>query len=517
MKEFIPLENSVICRGDDNDKKKSIGRVYSVARKLFLTRFIVLASVIFSVLASHLNAQEELLLRTLEEHTDPVASVSFCQDGKYIASGNNDDTIKLWLVAAVANGKSGRIIKFVVDIHIKGSKDALYDGMKILLRDISTGKEHTAIYERGCDTTFLLLPEGKYEIIEIDGKYYYPSRMVDASYEWAPHIIQILPNKEEIEITLRAFHYVEGKLDTNLPSLVKQLVFIGEETNREYKYSFQDGPFKIKMLSDTYLVKFLTNVEYTLNPSEKVFLDDNKTAAKIYIYENKAVALSATFFGKIKGTVLFSQDASTGIRNRQRLLVGEILNLRNRTTGRHCRVKIKEGNQFSEVLPSGTYDVINVGAFSQDEISPKTITIETTENILNVRITPRLNVCRKLKIKLTAKPNFELISTGYWDRDRRANYNYWVANGTLKIASIEKQIHFENSVMRTEDTAEFEFENIDPGIYYVYCEATANRNTSGLEGYPPVVTRQLKFVGDKKIKVFPVPLIEKHFRLVFRE
>ena len=39
---------------------------------------------------------ENLLLKTLEGHTDYVNSVSFSPDGKYIASGSADKTIKLW-------------------------------------------------------------------------------------------------------------------------------------------------------------------------------------------------------------------------------------------------------------------------------------------------------------------------------------------------------------------------------------------------------------------------------------
>lgn len=36
------------------------------------------------------------LLRTLEGHSDKSLSVSWSPDGKYLASGSNDNTIRIW-------------------------------------------------------------------------------------------------------------------------------------------------------------------------------------------------------------------------------------------------------------------------------------------------------------------------------------------------------------------------------------------------------------------------------------
>ncbi len=42
-----------------------------------------------------------MLLHTLQGHTNEVQSVSFSPDGRTLASGSSDHTIKLWDVAGV--------------------------------------------------------------------------------------------------------------------------------------------------------------------------------------------------------------------------------------------------------------------------------------------------------------------------------------------------------------------------------------------------------------------------------
>ena len=51
------------------------------------------------LLLSALSAQEPKLRDTLKGHTSLVLSVAYSPDGKTLASGGGDQTIKLWDVA----------------------------------------------------------------------------------------------------------------------------------------------------------------------------------------------------------------------------------------------------------------------------------------------------------------------------------------------------------------------------------------------------------------------------------
>ncbi|RKL06526.1 hypothetical protein BFJ70_g16993 [Fusarium oxysporum] len=58
------------------------------------------------------------VLQTLEGHADPVISVAFSDDGKLIASGSNDETVKIWNVATGINAKGFNASPFTTGLTL---------------------------------------------------------------------------------------------------------------------------------------------------------------------------------------------------------------------------------------------------------------------------------------------------------------------------------------------------------------------------------------------------------------
>ena len=54
-------------------------------------------------------------------HTDRVRSVIFSLDGKFLASGSNDETIKLWNVETGEETKTLRLPKLYEGMNITGT------------------------------------------------------------------------------------------------------------------------------------------------------------------------------------------------------------------------------------------------------------------------------------------------------------------------------------------------------------------------------------------------------------
>ena len=71
----------------------------------FKLRYVILFLLIYSlnVTKSHANENKEIFLQT--GHSNDINSVCFSPDGKLIASGSDDNTIKLW------NVKDGALIR----------------------------------------------------------------------------------------------------------------------------------------------------------------------------------------------------------------------------------------------------------------------------------------------------------------------------------------------------------------------------------------------------------------------
>jgi len=106
-------------------------------------------------------------IRTFTGHTSSVTSVSFSPDGKYIASGSNDDTVKLW---EVDSGKEIRTLTgHTGDVNsVSFSPDGKYiasgsDDDTVKLWEVDSGKEirtltgHTSFVK-----SVSFSPDGKY-------------------------------------------------------------------------------------------------------------------------------------------------------------------------------------------------------------------------------------------------------------------------------------------------------------------------------------------------------------------
>jgi WD40 repeat protein len=132
---------------------RKLGRMLGVA-------WLVIACL--GLLLSPLSAQEPKLLKTLTGQKGPANSVAFSPDGKTLASGSGDKTIKLW---DVSTGKE----RITFEGHTLGVFSVAYspDGKTLAsgsrdgtlkLWDVSTGKELATLKGHTGDERQLFLP-----------------------------------------------------------------------------------------------------------------------------------------------------------------------------------------------------------------------------------------------------------------------------------------------------------------------------------------------------------------------
>jgi WD40 repeat protein len=115
---------------------------------------IMLLGCLPMALSSQLSAQEPKLRDTLTGHADSVWSVAFSPDGKTLASGSRDETIRLW---DVKTGKErATLVVEPVDVYTGAVWSMAYspDGetlatisedKTVRLWDVKTGKERATL------------------------------------------------------------------------------------------------------------------------------------------------------------------------------------------------------------------------------------------------------------------------------------------------------------------------------------------------------------------------------------
>ncbi len=121
--------------------------------------------IIITFLLSFFSLQAQEPVKILRGHLDDVNSVAISSDGKYIVSGSDDKTIKLWEISSGREIKTFRGHEALWSVAISPDGKYIVSGGKtrtIDLWEISSGREIKTFRGHGFVRSVAISPDGKY-------------------------------------------------------------------------------------------------------------------------------------------------------------------------------------------------------------------------------------------------------------------------------------------------------------------------------------------------------------------
>jgi transducin (beta)-like 1 len=77
---------------------------------------LILASASFDSTVKLWDVENAACLHTLSKHTEPVYSVAFSPDGRYLATGSFDRCVNIWNIAVSVGGEGEEMLFFLLNL-----------------------------------------------------------------------------------------------------------------------------------------------------------------------------------------------------------------------------------------------------------------------------------------------------------------------------------------------------------------------------------------------------------------